>query len=242
MVRSSTKKSPVAPAALPPRRLCRFCQPDVGCATEKHARGCKILCAACKLRAKTAAAFGLALFNYVYLYDTLCEGKCGVCNRTDSVRAEKSVHLNVDHIHKKGVPQRHAAFSGLIRGLLCDHCNRTVGISDLHVNRAYWLTLFTADHYDKARLAFLIFVKSNSDIHPSIHSSPTAFTCMEEQARRVYCSTLDGKLRLIHESLDSHNSPDVNLIFCMLSLSSNVTLNIGCRLRKALFRNANSNF
>lgn len=45
------------------------------------------------------------------------KGKCGVCERTESNPHKR---LCIDHNHQ----------TGLIRGLLCDHCNRALGLLD----------------------------------------------------------------------------------------------------------------
>jgi len=138
----------------PRRRRCRYCEPDPpGCCSVDHARGCRVLCTDCARRARVATTYGMTLRNYMHLYHDLCGGVCGVCGRTHSGRAGGvTVYLSVDHIHAKGASVNQAAEKGLIRGILCTPCNQAVAFADLLLNEAYWLTVFTADHYRKVRV------------------------------------------------------------------------------------------
>lgn len=63
-------------------------------------------------------SFGMSLDEYQRLYDSQ-DGVCAICRKPESViRAGKVLSLAVDHDHT----------SGRIRGLLCNNCNRGVGL------------------------------------------------------------------------------------------------------------------
>lgn len=58
-------------------------------------------------------AFGITLEDYNRMFNEQ-EGKCKTCKRHQSILSKKLV---VDHSH----------FTGRVRGLLCDYCNRLLG-------------------------------------------------------------------------------------------------------------------
>jgi hypothetical protein len=63
-------------------------------------------------------SYGITLDDYNDMYRKQ-NGRCKICNRhIDEIMSSRKKHLCVDHCHKTKV----------IRGLLCDKCNRGLGL------------------------------------------------------------------------------------------------------------------
>ena len=88
--------------------------------------------------------FGMTLTEYHDLYNTQ-DKRCAICNTRAS---ELPIRLAVDHNHKTGV----------VRGLLCDRCNRGMGFFQDNVT-----LLFKAIHYLNKKQPKLIRTK-----HPKL--------------------------------------------------------------------------
>lgn len=72
------------------------------------------------LRSRTAAEFGLSLAELVTMAAEQ-DGKCAICltpPRKRHSRSDKTQDFCIDHDHETGKP----------RGLLCDSCNRAIGL------------------------------------------------------------------------------------------------------------------
>jgi hypothetical protein len=63
--------------------------------------------------------YGLTLVEYNELVE-IQAGRCKICGRTAEEAKERHGRLHVDHDHQTGV----------VRGLLCSRCNRTLGLVD----------------------------------------------------------------------------------------------------------------
>ena len=70
---------------------------------------------AAKRRAKIVAAYGLTLDDYDTIYQEQ-DGKCKICSIEEKYAAKGRFHI--DHCHDTGV----------VRGLLCSHCNKGLGM------------------------------------------------------------------------------------------------------------------
>ena len=157
----AAQKSPVSPVA----KHCRFCATrSCTLKADVHGAKCARLCGMCHARSLIACRFGLTLRNYVYLYDDIHKGKCGICSRTATYRSKKRQHirLSIDHIHLEPDQERQrlAAQLGLIRGVLCGSCNAEVDLSDLLENREYYIDTKGPKHHAKARMniSFYIYI------------------------------------------------------------------------------------
>lgn len=78
--------------------------------SEKFKNSCK----AQRRKHSLKTIYGITLEDYDNLYNNQ-EGKCAICSRHQT---ELKRPLSVDHCHK----------SGIIRGLLCDNCNMSLGL------------------------------------------------------------------------------------------------------------------
>ena len=81
--------------------------------------------------------YGISIEDYDRMMDE-CSGKC-VCGATRGRSNKASLH--VDHDHN----------TGIIRGLLCHHCNRIIGLLDnLEVPNRPEVLRALADYYESA--------------------------------------------------------------------------------------------
>lgn len=79
-----------------------------------------------KRRAKwLKSKYGLSYEQYEQMYNDQ-NGKCKTCSTDISIEAKKNGHETacVDHCHS----------TGKIRGLLCNHCNRAIGLLKENIN------------------------------------------------------------------------------------------------------------
>ena len=77
--------------------------------------------------------YGITVEDYDALYDGQ-GGACAICHRPETTTGKNGVAriLSVDHDHE----------SGVVRGLLCSHCNIAIGLLDddadlIHLAAAY---------------------------------------------------------------------------------------------------------
>lgn len=87
--------------------------------------------------------YGLSYEDYVNLYKQQ-DGKCAICDIEISIEAKENGHQTacVDHCHD----------TNLIRGLLCNHCNRALGLmKDNKKNIAKMLEYLNDSPFGSAR-------------------------------------------------------------------------------------------
>jgi len=89
-------------------------------------------------RRSTLAKYGLTPEDYQVMFD-MQDGKCSVCQRTPEGNGVSRHNLVVDHDHD----------TGQVRALLCDFCNRGLGIfrddPDLLMHAADYLLTYRED-------------------------------------------------------------------------------------------------
>lgn len=83
---------------------------------------------------RTLRGFGLSLENYQTLLDSQ-DGRCAICGKLEWYK--RPFRLAIDHNHR----------TGQMRGLLCSHCNKTLGIlekDDWLINAMAYLEEYNA--------------------------------------------------------------------------------------------------
>jgi hypothetical protein len=84
-------------------------------------------------------AYGITMDQYNQM-STEQEGKCKICNvHISEINHKKKKHLCVDHCHK----------TKKVRGLLCDKCNRGLGLFSENTDRMKRAIEYLTDHLPK---------------------------------------------------------------------------------------------
>lgn len=93
---------------------CRYCPKPMA----RRNNGLRRVCTECNQKRKFWYTYGVTIDFYNQLLDSQ-EGLCAICHRPErALRANGEVRkLSIDHDHN----------SGVIRGLLCYHCNQGLG-------------------------------------------------------------------------------------------------------------------
>ena len=124
-----SSREPIVPG------LCSYCDCEIGLGTAES----PFRCVGCIHLANLAAKYGLVLRDYIYLYEELFGGRCGICDE-DLNPGGLPPRLCLDHWHRDNPDPRHlAASEGRIRGILCTTCNAGVK----------WVRPETAAHYTR---------------------------------------------------------------------------------------------
>jgi len=84
--------------------------------------------------------YGISLKEYEALVASQ-DGRCAICRCIPTGRAKKSSTLHVDHIHG----------ANIVRGLLCNSCNRAIGLLGDSAVRVWRAAHYLATHEAKMR-------------------------------------------------------------------------------------------